>query len=199
MSEAAADKRKLGPGLKFLLEMGPLVLFFVVYNRTDIFVATLVLVAAVLAALVVTWALTRHIPLMPLVTAALVTVFGVLTWLLQDATFIKMKATIVYVLFGGALLGGLLFGRSLLPYAFDSVISLDEEGWRKLTLRWGVFFFFLAALNEAVWRTQSEEFWVKFKVFGFVPLTLVFALAQTPLILRHELKGDKAEQAPEHL
>jgi intracellular septation protein len=199
MSEAAPDKRKLGSGLKFLLEMGPLVLFFVVYNRADIFVATAVLVAAVLAALAATYVLTRHIPMMPLVTAALVTVFGALTWFLHDATFIKMKATIVYALFGAALIGGLLFGKALLPYAFDSMISLDEAGWRKLTLRWGVFFFALAALNEVVWRTQTEDFWVKFKVFGFVPLTLVFALAQTPLILRHELKGAKAEKAPEHL
>ena len=199
MSEPKPEKRKLGAGLKFLLEMGPLVLFFIVYNRTDIYTATIVLVGTVLAALAVTYAITRHLPIMPLVTAALVTIFGALTYFLHDATFIKMKATIIYLLFGGALLGGLAFGKALLPVAFDSMISLDEEGWRKLTIRWGVFFLLLAALNEGVWRTQSEEFWVKFKVFGFVPLTLLFALAQTPLILRHELKGDKADKAPEHL
>lgn len=192
-------KRKLGGGLKFALEMGPLAVFFIAYTRADIFVATIALVVAVLAALAVTYALTRHLPIMPVVTAVVVTVFGVMTYVLHDATFIKMKATLIYLLFGATLLGGLAFGKALLPVALDSVLTLTEEGWRTLTLRWGVFFLLLAGVNELVWRTQSEEFWVKFKVFGFVPLTIAFALAQTPFIQRHELKGEAADDAPDHL
>ena len=200
MSNApAAPRKKLKPGLKLLLEMGPLVLFFLVYTRFGIFAGTGALMAATIVALAVTYSLTRHLPVMPMVTAAMVVVFGGATLLLHDATFVKMKATIVYLLFAAALLGGLLFGKALLSVAFDSVMNLTEEGWRKLTLRWGLFFVAMAAVNEFVWRTQPEDFWVKFKVFGFVPLTILFAISQTPLMLKHELKGDEAEKAPEHL
>jgi intracellular septation protein len=195
----AAPRKKLKPGLKLLLEMGPLVLFFLVYTRFGIFAGTGALMAATIVALAVTYSLTRHLPVMPMVTAAMVVVFGGATLLLHDATFVKMKATIVYLLFAAALLGGLLFGKALLSVAFDSVMNLTEEGWRKLTLRWGLFFIAMAAVNEFVWRTQPEDFWVKFKVFGFVPLTILFAISQTPLMLKHELKGDEAEKAPEHL
>ena len=196
---AAAPRKKLKPGLKFVLEMGPLVLFFLAYNKFGIFAGTAALMAATVVALAVTYALTRHLPVMPMVTAAMVIVFGGATLLLHDATFVKMKATIVYLLFAAALLGGLVFGKALLSVAFDSVMNLTEEGWRKLTLRWGLFFVAMAAVNEFVWRTQPEDFWVKFKVFGFVPLTILFAISQTPLMLKHELKGDDAEKAPEHL
>jgi intracellular septation protein len=192
-------RKKLAPALKFALEMGPLVLFFVVYSKFGIFTGTGVLMAATLVALAVTYALTRHLPIMPVVTAVMVLVFGGLTLFLHDATFVKMKATIVYLLFASALLGGLAFGKALLSVVFDSVMNLTEDGWRKLTLRWGLFFLAMALVNEVVWRTQTEDFWVKFKVFGFVPLTILFALSQTPLMLRHELKGEDAEKAPEHL
>ena len=131
--------------------------------------------------------------------AAMVLIFGGLTLLLHDDTFVKMKATIVYLLFATALLGGLAFGKALLSVVFDSVMNLNEEGWRKLTLRWGLFFLAMACVNEIVWRNFSLDFWVKFKVFGFVPLTLLFALSQTPLMLKHELKGEDADKAPEHL
>ncbi len=200
MSDTPEPQRtKLAPGLKLVLEMGPLVLFFVVYNRFGIFAGTGALMAATIAALAVTYALTKHLPVMPMVTAVMVLVFGGATLLLHDATFVKMKATIVYLLFAVALLGGLAFGKALLSVVFDSVMRLTEEGWRKLTLRWGLFFLAMAAVNEIVWRTQTEDFWVKFKVFGFVPLTVLFALSQTPLMLKHELKGEDAEKAPEHL
>jgi intracellular septation protein len=112
-------------------------------------------------------------------------VFGGLTLWLQDATFIKMKPTIVNTLFGGVLLGGLVFGRSLLGYVFESAFKLDAEGWRKLTLRWGVFFLFLAVVNEIVWRNFSEATWVAFKVWGIMPITIAFTLSQMPLIMRH--------------
>jgi len=110
-----------------------------------------------------------------------------------------MKATIVYLLFAAALFGGLLFGKALLSVVFDTMMQLTEAGWRKLTVRWGLFFLAMAAVNEIVWRTQTEAFWVNFKVFGFVPLTILFALSQTPLMLKYELKGDEADKAPEHL
>ncbi|MFT4098008.1 MAG: septation protein A [Rhodoblastus sp.] len=194
-----APRRKLKPGLKFVLEMGPLVLFFLAYNKFGFFAGTGALMVASVIALAVTYALTKHLPVMPMVTAAMVVIFGGATLLLHDATFVKMKATIVYLLFAAALLGGLVFGKALLSVAFDSVMNLTEEGWRKLTLRWGLFFLAMAAVNEIVWRTQTEDFWVKFKVFGFVPLTILFALSQTPLMLKYELKGADAEKAPEHL
>jgi intracellular septation protein len=178
----------LNPLLKLALELGPLVLFFLANQRAGLMVATGVFMAAVLAALIVSYGLTRHLPIMPLVSAAVVLVFGGLTLWLNDETFIKLKPTIVNTLFGLVLLGGLWFGRSLLSIVLDSVLHLTDEGWRKLTLRWAVFFFVLAGLNEIVWRTQTNDFWVNFKVFGIMPLTLVFALAQTPLIMRYEQK-----------
>jgi intracellular septation protein len=107
---------------------------------------------------------------------------------LHDDTFIKLKPTIIYVLFGGILLGGLAFGKSLLAMVFDSVFDLDEQGWRKLTLRWALFFLALAVLNEIVWRTQSTDFWVTFKVFGVVPLTFIFAMLQFRLLNRHAVE-----------
>lgn len=187
----------LNPVLKLALEVGPLVVFFIANQRADIYWATGLFMAAVLASLAVSYALTRHLPIMPLVTAVVVLIFGGLTIWLHDELFIKLKPTIVNCLFGAVLLGGLAMGKPLLPVVLDTVFRLDDEGWRKLTLRWGIFFFVLAALNEVIWRTQSTDFWVSFKVFGIMPLTLVFALAQTPLIMRHELKdgaGDASAQ-----
>ncbi|MCP8940519.1 septation protein A [Alsobacter sp. SYSU M60028] len=178
--------RALHPLLKLTLEIGPLVVFFVANQRAGIFMATGLFMATVCVSLVVSYALTRHLPLMPLVTAAVVLVFGGLTIWLHDDLFIKLKPTIVNSLFGATLLIGLAFGRPLLPYVLDTVFQLTDEGWRKLTFRWGLFFFVLAALNEIVWRTQATDVWVNFKVFGIMPLTMVFALAQTPLILRHD-------------
>jgi intracellular septation protein len=127
---------------------------------------------------------------MPVVTAIVVVVFGGATLILQDEQFIKIKPTIVYVLFGSVLLGGLAFGKPLLGVVFDSVFNLTEEGWRKLSMRWALFFLALAVLNEIVWRNFSEAAWVNFKVFGILPLTLVFAMAQIGLIKRHEAKTD---------
>jgi intracellular septation protein len=137
------------------------------------------------AALAVSYAMTRHLPVMPLVTAVVVLVFGSLTLVLHDELFIKLKPTIIYVLFGAVLLVGLAWRKPLLGMVFDSVFHLTEEGWRRLTLRWALFFFALAILNEIVWRTQSTDTWVSFKVFGVVPLTFIFAALQYPLLAKY--------------
>jgi len=184
--------RSLNPFLKLALEMGPLVVFFLANQKAGIFAATGLFMAAVLLSLVVSYALTRHLPVMPMVTAVVVLVFGGLTLWFHDELFIKLKPTIVNSLFGTVLLGGLWFGRPLLPVVLDTVFQLTDEGWRKLTFRWGLFFFVLAAINEVVWRTQTLDTWVNFKVFGIMPLTVAFALAQTPLILKHEIKPPAA-------
>ena len=205
----AKEEEKVSPFLKMVLELGPLVVFFFANSRGEwlashfpvlsemggpIFIATGLFMAATAIALVVSWILTRTLPMMPLISGIVVFVFGALTLWLQNDTFIKMKPTIVNTLFGAILLGGLLFGKSLLGYVFHAAFKLTDEGWRKLTLRWGLFFFVLAALNELVWRTQTQDFWVAFKVWGVMPLTMAFALAQTPLILKHEIKPAKTEE-----
>jgi intracellular septation protein len=162
-------------------------------EHAGIFVATAVFIPAVLVALAIGYALTRHLPVMPVVTAIIVVVFGGLTLVLQDETFIKLKPTIIYVLFGAVLLGGLAFGKLLLGMVFDSVFHLTDEGWRKLTLRWALFFLALAVLNEIVWRTQTTDVWVSFKVFGVVPLTFLFAALQYPLLTKYAVP-EKAEE-----
>ena len=208
MSEVA-EKPKLNPVLKLALELGPLVIFFFVNAKGEalierfglenlfpqpIFLATAVFMVAMLVSIAASWILSRHLAIMPLITGIVVLVMGGLTLWLQDDTFIKVKPTIVNVFFGAVLLIGLAFGRSLLAYVFDAAFALDEQGWRKLTMRWGLFFFFLAALNELVWRTQSTDFWVAFKVWGTMPLTMIFALAQLPLMQKHMLPDPEDEQ-----
>jgi intracellular septation protein len=190
-------KAHLNPALKLALDLGPLLVFFAANSRFGIFVATGAFMAAIVIALAVAYGLTRHLPIMPLVTAVVVVVFGTLTLALHDEHFIKVKPTIIYVLFGSALLIGLAFGKSLLGIVFDSVFHLTEEGWRKLTLRWALFFLALAVLNEIVWRTQTTDVWVSFKVFGVVPLTFLFAALQYPLLTKHAAPepAPPAEQA----
>lgn len=202
--------RKISPGLKFALEMGPLLIFFLATFRGEwlagifpalgelgkpLFIATALFMAATAISLVVSWVLTRSILMMPLVSGVVVLVFGGLSIWLQNDAFIKMKPTIVYALFGIVLLGGLAFGRPLLGYVFDQAFKLDEDGWKKLTFRWGVFFFACAILNEIVWRSLgaiyppelADEYWAAFKLFGFTGLTFLFVFSQMPLIMRHSL------------
>ena len=191
----AAKGRTVSPLLKLALEFGPLAIFFFANSYGDrllgvaedrrIFVATGIFIAASLIALALSRALMGYLPRMAIVNAIVVTVFGGLTLALDDAFFIKVKPTIVNTLFGCILLGGLYFGRSLLALVLDSVLQLDAEGWRKLTLRWGLFFFVLAALNELVWRTQSQDFWVAFKVWGVMPLTVLFSISQVSLLNKY--------------
>ena len=196
-------RKDITPILKFALQLGPLLVFLFANARGEwlassfpalaemggpIFIATGLFMAATAIALAVSWSLTRTLPIMPLVSGVVVLVFGALTLWLQDDVFIKMKPTIVNTLFGAVLLGGLLFGRSLLAYVFDAAFKLDAEGWRKLTLRWGLFFLFLAVVNEIVWRNFSEATWVAFKVWGIMPITVAFTMLQMPLIMRHSVE-----------
>ena len=187
-------KPQLNPLLKIVLDLGPLLLFFAANTRYGIFVATGTFMAAVVAALAVSYVLTRRLPIMPVVTAVIVVIFGGLTLILHDATFIKVKPTIIYALFGGVLLGGLFFDKPLLGVVFDSLFELTDEGWRKLTWRWAIFFFALAALNEIVWRNVSTDVWVDFKVFGVVPLTFVFAALQAPLLKKYAAEAATAQE-----
>ena len=201
-----AGKTEPHPLLKLVLELGPLLVFFFANARGEwlaatfpslselggpIFIATGLFMLATALSLIVSWLMLRTVPMMPLISGVVVFVFGALTLYLQNETFIKMKPTIVNALFGAILLGGLLFGKSLLGYVFNAAFKLDAEGWRKLTLRWGVFFIFLAVLNEVVWRSFSTDFWVAFKVWGTMPITIAFTLAQMPLIMRHSLEPKK--------
>jgi intracellular septation protein len=192
VTEAVAPQRRkaLNPMLKFALELGPLALFFIVYSRVGIFAATGILMASVLVTLGVSYAMLRRIPIMPLITAVIVLIFGSLTLILHDETLIKIKPTALYILFGAALFVGLWLNKPLLKILFDGALHVTDEGWRKLTWRWAFFFLALAVLNEIVWRTQTTDLWVKFKTFGFLPLTLLFALAQAPLIMKYETKDE---------
>jgi len=189
MTENMTKKTQLNPFVKLALDIGPLILFFVVNAKAGIFAATGAFMVAVVVALVVSYALIRRFPVMTVVSAVIVMIFGGLTIFLHDDTFIKIKPTLIYLLFGAVLAGGLLFRKPLLSMVFDSVFNLTEEGWRKLTIRWAAFFFVMAVLNEIVWRTQTTDFWVSFKLFGFVPLTFFFALAQFPLMRKHDASG----------
>jgi intracellular septation protein len=186
------EQQRLHPALKLTLDIGPLVLFFAANARFGIFTATAAFMVAVLIALGVAYAKTGRVEIMPLVTAVIVLIFGSLTLILHNEMFIKLKPTIIYLLFGGALAGGLLFGKSFLGVLFDSMFDLTEEGWRKLTWRWALFFFALAILNEVVWRNFSTDTWVSFKLFGVVPLTFLFGALQYPLLQKYAAKPDAA-------
>ncbi|HET7413577.1 MAG TPA: septation protein A [Pararhizobium sp.] len=202
-----ATKKKAHPNpvLKLVLELGPLMVFFFANAKGEwlaahfpalsdlggpIFIATALFMAATALSLIASKIILRTLPIMPLVSGVVVFVFGALTLYLHDAVFIKTKPTIINTMFGVILLGGLFFGKSLLGYVFDSAFNLDEKGWRKLTIRWGLFFLFLAVLNEVVWRNFSTDTWVAFKVWGTMPITIAFTMAQMPLIMRHTVHED---------
>ena len=198
----AQPEKTLSPVTKMLLELGPLMVFFFTNARggwlienvpafaifpKPIFLATALFMAAFVVSLVATWILARKLPIMPLVSGVVVLVFGGLTLYLQDDLFIKIKPTIVNVMFGATLLIGLAFGKPLLEYVFNDAYSLEHEGWVKLSFRWGCFFFFLALLNELAWRLLSTDGWVAFKVWGVMPITFIFALFQLKVLKDHGL------------
>ena len=175
------------PALRLVVELGPLLVFFFANARWGIFAGTAVFMAAIAVSFGVSFWMERRIPVMPLVTAVVVLVFGTLTLVLHDDLFIKLKPTIVNSLFAAILAFGLLTKRNFLQIVLGTVLSLDDRGWRTLTIRWAAFFVVLAILNEIVWRNFSTDAWVSFKVFGIMPLTLVFSLAQVPLLTRHQV------------
>lgn len=200
-------EEKQHPMLKLALEIGPLLVFFFGNLRGEwlvskfpalsaiggpLLVATALFMIATVVSLIISKIVFHHLPVMPFVSGIVVLVFGSLSIWLQDETFIKMKPTIVNSLFGVVLLGGLFFGKSLLGYVFNAAFQLDEEGWKKLTFRWGLFFLFLAVLNEVIWRNFSDDFWVTFKVWGTMPITIAFTLAQMPLVMRHTVSEPAA-------
>ena len=195
MSEDRVDARpQMPPALKLAAEMGPLVAFCVANAWGGICWATGVYMAAAVIALAVSWAMTRRIAIVPIVTLGFVVAFGALTLYMADETFIKVKVSIINALFGVILLTGLAMRRPLLKLAFGEAVNLDAEGWRKLTIRWALFFFAMAALNEFVWRSFSTDAWVNFKVFGLLPLTVLFAVAQIRLMQRHMVEEPSPPQ-----
>ena len=182
------DKTQPHPVFKLATELGPLIVFFVANAKFNLFVATGAFMVAIVAAMIASYVVVRHVPIMAIVTAVIVLVFGTLTLVLHDETFIKIKPTIIYGLFAAILGGGLLFGRSFIAILFNQMFNLTPKGWRILTMRWALFFLGMAVLNEIIWRTQSTDFWVAFKAFGAVPLTMVFAISQMPVIKRYHLE-----------
>jgi len=199
---ATTPKTEAGSGqwTKLLLEVGPLLVFFLGNTWYGLIPGTAAFVVATVASLAVSWLLLRRIPVMPLVGGVFVILFGGLTVLLKDDVFIKIKPTVVNVIFAGILLAGQLSGRNFLKLVFDGAFHLTETGWRILTWRWVGFFLVLAVLNLIVWQAFSSDTWVAFKVFGNLPLTIAFSLAQIPLLLRHQLnkepEGDTAPARP---
>jgi intracellular septation protein len=177
---------------RLLLDLGPLLVFFAGFKYLGIFGATAAFMAAVLIALAAGWLLEKKLSPMPLVTAVLVVIFGGLTLYLKNDMFIKMKSTVLYAFFGVTLIGGLSFNRLFIKYVFAQAFELDETGWRQLTWRWGLFFLALAFLNEMVWRNASTAAWVAFKVWGIIPLIFLFALSQTPFVMKHHVEEEKS-------
>ncbi len=190
-AEQISAERKMPGGLKALLEFGPLLAFFVAFKFADIFTATLVIMITTPIALAITWFITRKLSIMPIVTLVLIAVFGGLTLYLKDPVFIQIKVTIINCLFAAILLGGWLVKKPLLKFVFGEAMNLDETGWRKLTLNWGLFFLAIAIANEIIRQYVSMDTWVTYKTFGILPLTFIFAMSQMPLMQRHMIPEDE--------
>ncbi len=184
--------------LRPAVDYGPLAAFFLAYLLYGLMAATAAVIVASILALIAAWTVERRVPLIPLITAAVVAVFGGLTLWLHDETFIKMKPTIVQLLFAAILLGGLAFKRSLLKPLLGAMMPpMSDRAWIRFTLRYALFFIAMAGLNELVWRTQTTDLWVTFKVFGLPVLTVLFILSQMPFINRHAGRATRIERAPQ--
>ena len=178
------------PIIKFLTDFGPLLIFFTVYfkNEQDLKIAIPPFVLATLIALVIVYVLERKIPIVPLTGGIIITLFGGLTLYFDNKTFFYMKPTVVNLIFAGTLFFGKFFTKKpLIKIFFKNTLNLEDLGWKKLNDRWILFFIFVAVLNEIVWRTQSEVFWVNFKVWGLLPITFIFTASQVPLIKKYKL------------
>jgi len=179
------------PIIKFTADFGPLLIFFIIYfsNENDLKVAIPPFIVATLIALIVIYFLEKRIPMVPLVSGILITFFGGLTLYFDNKIFFYMKPTIINIFFAAVLFFGRYFTQKpLLKKIFQNAFDLEDEGWRKLNYRWIGFFLFIAILNEIVWRTQSEVFWVNFKVWGLLPISFLFAASQIPLINKYKIK-----------
>jgi len=177
--------------IKFVADFGPLLIFFIIYfnNENDLKLAIPPFIIATLISLIIIYLLEKRIPMVPLISGVLITFFGGLTLYFDNKIFFYMKPTIINLLFAAVLLFGKFFTQKpLLKIFFQNAFDLEDIGWKKLSYRWIGFFIFVAVLNEIVWRTQSEAFWVNFKVWGLLPISFLFALSQFPLINKYKLK-----------
>jgi len=173
---------------KLLIDIGPLAVFFIFYTRSDLKAAILPFMIATIIAVLFSYILEKKIPIMPTVGAAIILIFGGLTIYFDNETFFKMKPTIINLLFAGILYGGIIFNKSLLRYLLGAALKLQDEGWDILTKRWIGFFIALAILNEIIWRTQTTDMWVNFKVFGILPITFIFTLMQFSTIKKYQIE-----------
>ena len=176
------------PFYKLLIDIGPLAVFFYFYSKNGLQDSILPFMLATVIAVLFSYILEKKIPIMPTVGAGIVLIFGGLTIYFDNDIFFKMKPTIINLLFAVILYGGIIFKKSLLKYLLGAALKLEEKGWKILTLRWIGFFIALAILNEIVWRTQSTDIWVNFKVFGILPITFIFTMTQFPLIKKYQIE-----------
>ena len=173
---------------KLLIDIGPLAVFFIFYTRSGLQASILPFMVATVIAVLFSYILEKKIPIMPTVGAGIVLLFGGLTIYFDNDVFFKMKPTIINILFAVILYGGILINKPLLKYLLGAALKLEEIGWKILTQRWIGFFIALAILNEIVWRTQSTDIWVNFKVFGILPITFIFTMTQFPLIKKYQIE-----------
>jgi intracellular septation protein len=174
--------------LKLLVDLGPLAVFFIFYSRGNLQSAILPLMIATIIAVAFSYIIEKKIPIMPTIGAAIILVFGGLTIYFDNEIFFKMKPTIINIVFAAILYGGQIMRRPLLKFLFSGSLKLQEEGWAQLTKRWIGFFIVLAILNEIIWRTQSTDLWVTFKVFGILPITFIFTMTQFALIKKYQIE-----------
>ena len=173
---------------KLLIDIGPLAVFFIFYTRGDLKTAILPFMIATIIAVLFSYIIEKKIPVMPTVGAVIILIFGGLTIYFDNETFFKMKPTIINLLFAGILYGGVILNKSLLRYLLGAALKLQDEGWDILTKRWIGFFIALAILNEIIWRTQTTDIWVNFKVFGILPITFIFTLTQFSTIKKYQIE-----------
>ena len=173
---------------KLLIDIGPLAVFFIFYTRGDLKTAILPFMIATIIAVLFSYIMEKKIPIMPTVGAAIILIFGGLTIYFDNETFFKMKPTIINILFAGILYGGIILNKSLLRYLLGAALKLQDRGWDILTKRWIGFFIALAILNEIIWRTQTTDIWVNFKVFGILPITFIFTLTQFSTIKKYQIE-----------